>query len=56
MADEPKTVDIRENLDLVEKAEKVDDGEVEIAADDGGVSALVQKAAKVKEDEAKSDS
>jgi hypothetical protein len=51
VAGEPKPTDIKDTLDLVEKAEQLGDGEIEIAADDGGLTALMQKVAKV-EDEA----
>lgn len=46
MGTEGTPIDIKKTLDLVEKARLVDDSEIEVAADDGGLSALVQKAAK----------
>ena len=44
-----KQIDIRDALSLQEKAAKVDQSEIDVAADDGGLSALVQKAAKADE-------
>jgi hypothetical protein len=47
--------DVRDTLDMIEKAQKIDDAEVEVAADDGGMSAIVQKAAKADEQEPPAD-
>lgn len=51
MASDKKDDDISDTLEMVEKAEQVDDGDIEIAADDGGGTAMLQKMRKVMEEE-----